>query len=191
MGEPKHGVRHIAPMLNITRTWNTICALAAMRRALALAVDYATRREAFGARLIDKPLHRDTLAGLAAEFEAAFALGFGVARLLGEVESGVADADSQAAWRVLTPLAKLWTGKLAVRITSECLEACGGAGYIEDTGLPQLLRDAQVYPIWEGTTNVLALDTLRALGGNDLAPFTAWLRRQWPADVPGAALAQT
>ena len=191
VGEPKHGVRHIAPMLNITRTWNTICALAAMRRALALAGDYATRREAFGARLIDKPLHRDTLAGLAAEFEAAFALGFGVARLLGEVESGVAAADSQAAWRVLTPLAKLWTGKLAVRIASECLEACGGAGYIEDTGLPQLLRDAQVYPIWEGTTNVLALDTLRALGGNDLAPFAAWLRRQWPADAPGAALAQT
>ena len=187
VGEPRHGVRRIAPMLNITRTWNAICALASMRRALALALDYATRREAFGTLLIDKPLHRDTLAGLGAEFEAAFALGFGVARLLGEVEAGLADAETQAAWRILTPLAKLWTGKLAVRITSECLEACGGAGYIEDTGLPQLLRDAQVYPIWEGTTNVLALDTLRALGNDDLSPFATWLQRQWPQEIPGAA----
>ena len=186
LGEPRHGVRKIAPMLNITRTWNTLCALASMRRALALAGDYALRREAFGGALIDKPLHRDTLAAMAAEFEAAFALGFGVVRLLGEVESGLADADSVAAWRVLTPLAKLWTGKLAVRITSECLEACGGAGYIEDTGLPQLLRDAQVYPIWEGTTNVLALDVLRALEDGP-APFGAWLRAQWPVQNPDAA----
>ena len=185
LGEPRHGVRKIAPMLNITRTWNTLCALASMRRALALAGDYALRREAFGGALIDKPLHRDTLAAMAAEFEAAFALGFGVAQLLGEVESGLADADSVAAWRVLTPLAKLWTGKLAVRITSECLEACGGAGYIEDTGLPQLLRDAQVYPIWEGTTNVLALDVLRALEDGP-APLGAWLRAQWPVQNPDA-----
>ncbi len=65
--------------------------------------------------------------------------------------------------RLLTPLAKLWTGKLAVKLCSEALECFGGAGYIEDTGLPQLLRDAQVYAIWEGTTNVLSLDSLRAL----------------------------
>jgi len=66
---------------------------------------------------------------------------------------------------VLTPLAKLWTGRLAVRVASETCEAFGGAGYIENTGIPQLLRDAQVFPIWEGTTNVLALDALRALDG--------------------------
>jgi hypothetical protein len=71
--------------------------------------------------------------------------------------------------RVLTPVAKAWTGKLAVRLASEALECFGGAGYIEDTGLPQLLRDAQVYPIWEGTTNVLALDLMRALRGVDAA----------------------
>ena len=62
------------------------------------------------------------------------------------------------------PIAKLTTGKQAVAITSEAIEACGGAGYVEDTGLPRILADAQVLPIWEGTTNVLSLDTLRALG---------------------------
>jgi acyl-CoA dehydrogenase-like protein len=66
--------------------------------------------------------------------------------------------------RVLTPIMKLTTGKQAVMVASEILESFGGAGYIEDTGLPVLLRDSQVLPIWEGTTNVLALDTFRALG---------------------------
>jgi hypothetical protein len=62
--------------------------------------------------------------------------------------------------RLLTPIAKLLTAKQAVAVVSECIEAFGGAGYVEDTGLPALLRDAQVLPIWEGTTNVLALDAL-------------------------------
>ena len=64
--------------------------------------------------------------------------------------------------RLLTPIAKLLTAKQAVAVVSECIEAFGGAGYVEDTGLPALLRDAQVLPIWEGTTNVLALDALCA-----------------------------
>src|SRR6185369_16163442 len=66
--------------------------------------------------------------------------------------------------RALVPIAKLATAKQAVAVTSEAIEACGGAGYVEDTGLPRILADAQVLPIWEGTTNVLSLDTLRALG---------------------------
>ncbi len=65
--------------------------------------------------------------------------------------------------RLLTPIMKLTTARQAVMVTSEVLESFGGAGYVEDTGLPVLLRDSQVLPIWEGTTNVLALDTLRAL----------------------------
>jgi hypothetical protein len=100
-----------------------------------------------------------------AEFEAAFALAFEVAHLLGRVEQQDATAGEAALLRLLTPLAKLWTGKLAIQLCSEALECFGGAGYIEDTGLPQLLRDAQVYAIWEGTTNVLSLDSLRALNG--------------------------
>ena len=163
LGELAHGVRQVAPMLNVTRTWNAICAIASMARAIALVRDYATRRQAFGRPLIEQPLHAHTLADMQAQFEAAFALAFEVAHLLGRVEHGEAQPHEVALLRLLTPLAKLWTGKLAVTICSEALECFGGAGYIEDTGLPQLLRDAQVYSIWEGTTNVLALDSLRAL----------------------------
>lgn len=171
LGELAHGVRRITPMLNITRTWNAVCALATMRRCLALAIDHAARRHAFGRALIDQPLHRATLASTHAQFEAAFQLVFFVAELLGRSETGTASDDERTLLRLLTPLAKLWTGKLAVHIASETCEAFGGAGYIENTGIPQLLRDAQVYPIWEGTTNVLALDVLRALGTSGIDPL--------------------
>lgn len=157
------GVRNISSMLNVTRTWNAVMSAAGMRRALALATDYAHRRTAFGALLIDKPLHRDTLAGLVAETEGAFLLAFRAVELLGKREARTASESDLHLLRVLTPIAKLTTGKQAVAVASEAMESCGGAGYVEDTGLPLLLRDAQVLPIWEGTTNVLSLDTLRAL----------------------------
>ena len=173
LGELAHGVRQVAPMLNVTRTWNAICAVASMARAVSLARDFATRRLAFGRPLIEQPLHAQTLADMQAQFEAAFALAFEVAHLLGRVEQGEATPEEAAVLRLLTPLAKLWTGKLAVKLCSETLECFGGAGYIEDTGLPQLLRDAQVYAIWEGTTNVLSLDSLRALAGDSLGALRA------------------
>jgi hypothetical protein len=159
------GVRNIAPMLNVTRTWNSVSAVALIRRGLALARDYAKRRIAFGSALAEKPLHVDTLAGLQAEFEAAFQLTFFVVELLGRSEAAQASAQQAELLRVLTPVAKLTTGRQCVAVLSEVIEAFGGAGYVEDTGLPMLLRDAQVLPIWEGTTNVLALDTLRAVQG--------------------------
>jgi acyl-CoA dehydrogenase len=157
------GVRNVAPMLNVTRLWNAVCCAAGMQRAVALARDYARRREAFGAPLAAKPLHADTLAALEAEREGAFLLAFRAAELLGARECKEASEDERLALRAVTPLAKLTTGKQAVAVASEALECFGGAGYVEDTGLPRLLRDAQVLPIWEGTTNVLALDLLRAL----------------------------
>ncbi len=167
------GVRNITPLLNITRLWNGISAVALMRRGLALAFDYAGKRVAFGSILADKALHMDTLLCLEAESEAAFQLAFYIAELTGRSEAGeLRDHDAQLL-RVLTPVMKLTTGKQAVSVSSEVLESFGGAGYVEDTGLPMLLRDSQVLPIWEGTTNVLALDTLRALGtGESLAPLT-------------------
>jgi acyl-CoA dehydrogenase len=158
------GVRNIAPMLNITRLWNGISAVALMRRGVALAVDYARKRTAFGTLLIENPLHLDTLADLQAETEAAFHLAFYVAEVTGRAEAGEIDEDQALLRRLLTPLMKLTTGKQAVHVASEVLEAFGGAGYVEDTGLPVLLRDSQVLPIWEGTTNVLSLDALRGLG---------------------------
>ncbi len=157
------GIKAIAPMLNVTRLWNAVSAISYMRRGIALARDYARRREAFGAPLAEQPLHLDTLAGLQAEYEAAFHLTFRVAELLGREEAGEITAGEELLLRILTPVTKITTAKQAVAIVSEALECLGGAGYLEDTGLPVLLRDAQVLPIWEGTTNVLSLDTLRAL----------------------------
>ena len=157
------GVRNIAPMLNVTRTWNSVSAVSYMRRGLALARDYAKKRVAFGAPLAEKPLHVDTLAGLQAEYEAGFHLAFFAVELLGRDENDGLDAAGKNLMRLLIPVAKLVTGKQSVAVLSEVMESFGGAGYVEDTGLPALLRDAQVFSIWEGTTNVLALDVLRAL----------------------------
>ncbi|HXV10585.1 MAG TPA: acyl-CoA dehydrogenase family protein [Burkholderiales bacterium] len=163
VGGTTDGVKAIAPMLNITRTWNAVTAVALTRRGLALARDYAYKRIAFGAPLSEKPLHVDTLAGLEAEFLGALHLAFFIAELLGRDEAGKASEEQARLSRLLTPVAKLTTARQSVQILSEIVEAFGGAGYVEDTGIPVLLRDAQVLPIWEGTTNVLALETLRAV----------------------------
>lgn len=172
------GVRNIAPMLNITRTWNGISAISLMRRGMALARDYARKRVAFGAPLSEKPLHLDTLAGLQAELEGAFHLAFFVVELIGRDEAGQSDEEQAHLLRLMTPVMKLTTARQTVAVLSEVVEAFGGAGYVEDTGLPALLRDGQVLSIWEGTTNVLALEALRALhksGG--LGPFRAAMDR--------------
>ncbi len=161
------GVRNISTLLNVTRSWNAVAAAAGMRRAVALAGDYARRRVAFGAPLAENPLHLDTLAGLEAQAEGAFLLAFRVVELMGRRETREATDLDERLLRLLTPVAKLTTARQAVALASEALEAFGGAGYVEDTGLPRLLRDAQVLPIWEGTTNVLSLDLLRALSAPD------------------------
>jgi alkylation response protein AidB-like acyl-CoA dehydrogenase len=163
VGDTANGVRAIAPVLQVTRLWNAFGSLSTMARCLALTRDYARRRNAFGKPLIEQPLFADSLAGWEAEFEAAFHLAMEVALLLGRVESGAGNARDTALQRLLTPLAKAWICKLGVRIASEAVEAFGGIGYLEDSGIPLLLRDAQVFPIWEGSGNVQALDFLRAL----------------------------
>lgn len=163
------GVRNIAPMLNLTRLWNGISAVSLMRRGLALALDYARKRVAFGAPLIEKPLHLDTLAELQAEAEAGFHLAFFVAELTGRSEAGEISEEESLLLRLLTPLMKLATARQAVNVASQVLEAFGGAGYVEDTGVPVILRDSQVLPIWEGTTNVLSLDAMRVMAADSRA----------------------
>jgi len=178
VGPPADGTRNITPMLTVTRLWNAVTAASGLRRGLALARDYATRREAFGGALVDRPLHQATLAWLRVQHEASLQLAFRAAELLGRDEAGVATERDQQVLRLLLPITKLVTGKQAVAGASEALEAFGGAGYVEDTHLPVLLRDAQVLPIWEGTTNVLSLDVLRAIGGGEsLAAYVEEVRR--------------
>jgi acyl-CoA dehydrogenase len=169
------GVRQIVPMLTLTRTWNSVCAASFMRRGIALARDYARRRVAFGQPLSRQPLHVQTLAAMQAEYEAAFHLCFELIHLLGRAEHGEADGDARALLRLMTALAKLTTGKQAVAVSTEAIECFGGAGYVEDTGLPVIVRDSQVLPIWEGTTNVLSLELLKACG--DGGPLAVLRRR--------------
>ena len=187
VGGAGDGVRKIASLFNVTRVYNAIAAVAGMRRALALAHDYAARRRAFGKTLREHPLHAATLAELDARYHASFHLAFHVVELLGREECGEASETELAMLRLLTPVAKLFTAKQAVIVASEVMEAFGGAGYVEDTGIPRLLRDAQVLPIWEGTTNVLSLDVWRAIDRTDaLAPWLRHVRETMSdADVGG------
>ena len=159
--------------------------------------------------LSELPLHVDTLAGLEAETRGAFLLAFELVELMGRQEAGELSDEQRALLRLMTPIAKLLTAKQAVAVVSECIEAFGGAGYVEDTGLPALLRDTQVLPIWEGTTNVLALDALlrgeltrrcrRSRRGSDNAckalATSAWQlreRRPWrPSSTSRAGCAST
>ena len=163
VGDAERGFAQMTAMLNITRLHNAITAAAIMRRAVMLATAYAAQREAFGRKLQDHPLHREVLDQMAAEADGALYLTMRMAQLLGRIEAGTADAAEVALFRVGIALAKLYTGKQAVSVASEAIECFGGQGYMEDTALPRLLRDAQVLPIWEGTTSVLSLDVLRVL----------------------------
>jgi putative acyl-CoA dehydrogenase len=163
VGGAGDGVKKISSLFNITRIYNACCAVGYMRRAIALARDYATKRVAFGRTLSKHGLHLETLANMQVEFTAAFHLVFHAIELLGKDEVGEATQSERAVLRLLTPLVKLYSAKQAIALVSEALEAFGGAGYIEDTGLPQLLRNTQVLSIWEGTTNILSLDVLRAI----------------------------
>jgi putative acyl-CoA dehydrogenase len=163
VGEKNKGVKTIATLFNITRIYNACCAVGYMRRGIALARDYAGKRSAFGRLLKDHALHVEMLSDLQVRFEASFHLTFHAVKLLGKEESGQATPQESGVLRLLIPLAKLFTGKEVVSIASEVVESFGGAGYVEDTGIPQLLRNSQVLSIWEGTTNVLSLDSLRAI----------------------------
>ncbi len=166
LGEPGRGVATISLLFNLTRIYNSVAAASLLGRGVALAHDYAGRRMAFGRLLRDHPLHAETMADLESERAAAMLMAFRLAELQGREEVGIATTAEAAALRLLTPVVKLYTAKQAVAGTSEVLECFGGAGYVEDTGLPVLLRDAQVLSIWEGTTNILSLDALRAIATN-------------------------
>ena len=158
------GIASISPMLTVTRLHNIISSVGAQRKMLNLARDYSRRREAFGKRLFEHPLHIHTLCKIETEIRGCTVLMLDLARQLGEEETGTISKEDALLLRLMMPVAKAYTAKKAVSNISEGLECFGGQGYIEDTGLPGILRDVQVLPIWEGTTNVMALDTVRAIG---------------------------
>jgi acyl-CoA dehydrogenase len=178
VGELDHGFAQMTSMLNVTRLHNSIASAGTLRRGLQLARGYAASRTAFGRALDRLPLQRQVLVQLAVQAEAALALTMRLAALLGRIECGTATVDESVVFRLGASLTKLYTARQAVAGASEVVECFGGAGYMEDTGIARHLRDAQVLPIWEGTTNVLSLDALRTVSRPDAAEaFVAELER--------------
>ncbi|XP_058672792.1 acyl-CoA dehydrogenase family member 11-like [Ammospiza nelsoni] len=175
------GVAAISNMLNITRIHNVIGAVAAMRRMISLSRDYACKRVAFGKLLKNHPLHVQTMARMEVQVRGAFLLLMDIVRLLGLAETNLASEQEQLLLRLLIPVAKLYTGKQASAVAVEAMESFGGQGYMEDTGLPVILRDALVLSIWEGTTNILSLDVLRSLAksqGQVMAVFLSTVKKK-------------
>ena len=160
VGEEGRGIQTIIEMVNHTRLDCAIAGAGLMRQALVQAVHHARRREAFGKLLIDQPLMRNVLADLAIESEAATLLMVRLARAFDRRES---DERERAFCRIATAIAKYWLCKRTPVHVSEALECLGGNGYVEESIMPRLYREAPLYSIWEGSGNVICLDVLRAL----------------------------
>jgi putative acyl-CoA dehydrogenase len=161
VGDEGHGVRTIIEMVAMTRMDCVTGSAAGMRQALSQAIHHARHRSAFGGPLVDKPAMRNVLADLALESEAATALAM---RLAGAVDRAVRGDESEQAFRRLaTAVGKFWVCKRQPAVVGEALECLGGNGYVEESGMPRLYRDAPLNSIWEGSGNVQALDVLRAL----------------------------
>ena len=155
------GFGPMTDMLNLSRLYNSVAACGAIGRAVYEARHYIEQRQAFGRPVIEWPLAQETFWDLEAEHIAALLLTFETVDAFGRADAG--DEDVAKLLRILTPITKAVTGKLAVPCVSEAMELIGGNGYIEESPLPRILRDAQVLPIWEGTTNILVLDALRVM----------------------------
>lgn len=162
LGETGRGVPSIANMLHLTRLHNAAAAVGAMRQAMLMSREFSQHRFAFGSYIKDFTLHVQNLARMETETRAGTAFFLRVAELFGQYEVEK-DEKAYLLMRSLTPLLKLYTGKQAVAVCSEALEVFGGSGYMEDSEMPVLLRDSQVLPIWEGTSNVMSLDVLRSI----------------------------
>ncbi|MCF1596393.1 acyl-CoA dehydrogenase family protein [Streptomyces muensis] len=158
VGEEGRGVRTIIEMVAATRLDCVLGSAGLMRQAVAQAVHHCAHREAFGGKLVDKPLMRNVLADLAVESEAATVLAM---RLAAAYDDG--GEQERALLRIAVPTAKYWVTKRCTPLTVEASECLGGNGYVEDSGMPRLVRESPLNSIWEGAGNVQALDVLRAL----------------------------
>jgi putative acyl-CoA dehydrogenase len=155
VGEEGRGVRTIIEMVSMTRLDCVIGSASLMRAALSQAIHHAQHRAAFGSLLVDKPLMQNVLADLALESEAATTL---MLRLAGAV-----DREEAAFKRLAIAVGKYWVTKRATTFAGEALECLGGNGYVEDSGMPRIYREAPLNSVWEGSGNVNALDVLRAM----------------------------
>ncbi|WP_330241292.1 acyl-CoA dehydrogenase family protein [Streptomyces sp. NBC_00525] len=170
IGEEGQGTQTLTGTLAATRLDCVTGSAALMRQAVARAVHHTAHRSAFGGPLVDKPLMRTVLADLALESEAATVLAM---RLAAAYDDG---GEGESAFlRIAVPVAAYWVTKRCTPVVGEALECLGGNGFVEESGMPRLLREAPLPSIGAGPGNVLALDVLRSLGGDPLA-FDAFLR---------------
>jgi len=160
IGEEGRGVATIIQMVMLTRLDCMLGSAGLMRMAFAQALHHCRHRRAFGRRLVEQPLMRNVLADLAIEAEAALALSM---RVAGAVDAAPRDAAQAAFARIATAIGKFWICKRAPGFVNEAQECLGGAGYVEESLLPRLYRQAPLNSIWEGSGNIQCLDVLRAL----------------------------
>ncbi|WP_030861297.1 acyl-CoA dehydrogenase family protein [Streptomyces sp. NRRL S-37] len=170
VGEEGRGVRTIIGMVAATRLDCVLGSAGLMRQAVAQAVHHCAYREAFGGKLVDKPLMRNVLADLALESEAATTLAL---RLAAAYDDG--GEQERALLRIAVPAAKYWVTKRCAPLAVEASECLGGNGYVEESGMPRLVRESPLNSVWEGAGNVQALDVLRALR-REPAALDAYLR---------------
>ncbi len=160
VGEPEAGFRQMADMVNNSRLSNGVRAAGMMRRAVTEALFIAHRRVAFGKRLVEMPLMQRQLAKMLLPMEQARSMVFQAAEALRRADAG--EEGAYALLRILTPLLKFRACRDARKVTGDAMEVRGGCGYIEEWSDARLLRDAHLGSIWEGTSNIVALDVLRA-----------------------------
>jgi putative acyl-CoA dehydrogenase len=159
VGEEGRGIRTIIDMVNGNRIFCAMSSAGIMRQALVQALHHTAHRSAFQKRLIQQPLMQNVLADMAIEVEAALALGLRVAQAMDNAH----DPKEAALARVGTAVAKYWNCKRCPALVVEALECHGGPGYVEDSIMPRLYREAPLNSIWEGSGNIMGLDVLRAL----------------------------
>ena len=182
VGDEGRGIRTILQMVQLTRLDCAISSAGIMRAALARAVHHARYRTVFQRKLVDQSIMRAVLSDLALDSEASVAV---VMRLCHSFDFATADPSEAARARVLTPLIKYWICKTAPAFVYEAMECLGGNGYVEDYVLARLYREAPVNAIWEGSGNVMALDVLRALKGEEARSVMDCLGRE-VSDLPAA-----
>jgi putative acyl-CoA dehydrogenase len=160
VGDEGRGIRTIIEMVTGNRLYCAMASAGIMRQALVQALHHTTHRSAFQKRLIQQPLMQNVLADMTVEVEAALALGLRVAKAMDHMD----DPAEAALARIGTAVAKYWNTKRCPSLVVEALECHGGPGYVEESILPRLYREAPVNSIWEGSGNVMCLDVLRAIG---------------------------
>ncbi|HVD73216.1 MAG TPA: acyl-CoA dehydrogenase family protein [Xanthobacteraceae bacterium] len=184
VGEEGRGVRTIINMVQLTRLDCALASAGIMRMALAQALHHARHRTVFQKHLVDQPMMRAVLADMALDVEAATAL---VMRLARSFDLAADDPREAARARLLTPAVKYWVCKTAPGFIYEAMECLGGNGYVEESLLPRLYREAPVNAIWEGSGNVMCLDVLRALARDrDAAQDVLAALAAEATDLPGA-----